>query len=48
MLLDTIENRAAAEGVGKQLLAHLDMHQSSDVLLSPWQHSIYPNSSTNR
>lgn len=45
---DTIENRQAAEGVAKQLLAHLDMHQSSDVLLSPWQHSIYPNTNSNR
>lgn len=45
---DTIENRQAAEGVAKQLLAHLDTHQSSDVLLSPWQHSIYPNTNSNR
>lgn len=37
----TIQNRTAAETVAKQLLAHLDHHQSSDVMLSPWQNHVY-------
>ncbi|XP_076252292.1 colorectal mutant cancer protein isoform X2 [Rhynchophorus ferrugineus] len=38
---DTIQNRTAAETVAKQLLCHLDTHQSTDVLLSPWQNHVY-------
>ncbi|XP_066248509.1 colorectal mutant cancer protein isoform X1 [Euwallacea similis] len=37
----TLENRTAAETVAKQLLAHLDHHQNSDVMLSPWQNHVY-------
>lgn len=38
---DTVQNRTAAETVARQLLSHLDTHQSSDVLLSPWQNHVY-------
>ncbi|CAG9769487.1 unnamed protein product [Ceutorhynchus assimilis] len=37
----TVQNRTAAETVAKQLLSHLDSHQNSDVLLSPWQNHVY-------
>ncbi|KAL1508848.1 hypothetical protein ABEB36_003678 [Hypothenemus hampei] len=40
----SVQNRAAAETVAKQLLSHLDQHQNSDVLLSPWQNNVYINS----
>lgn len=38
---NSVENRAAAETVAKQLLTHLDSYQSTDVLLSPWQNHVY-------
>ncbi|KAK9745908.1 PDZ domain of MCC-2 bdg protein for Usher syndrome [Popillia japonica] len=38
---ESLENRAAAETVAKQLLAHLDSFQNTDVLLSPWQNHMY-------
>ncbi|XP_050302509.1 colorectal mutant cancer protein isoform X2 [Anthonomus grandis grandis] len=37
----SVQNRTAAETVAKQLLSHLDSHQNSDVLLSPWQNHVY-------
>lgn len=40
--LDSIENRAAAESVAKQLLSYLDSNQqNTDALLSPWQNCVY-------
>ncbi|XP_017775119.1 PREDICTED: colorectal mutant cancer protein isoform X2 [Nicrophorus vespilloides] len=38
---ESVENRAAAESIAKQLLIHLDTYQSTDVLLSPWQNHVY-------
>lgn len=41
MILESIENRIAAESVAKQLLTHLDSYQNTDVLLSPWQNHAF-------
>ncbi|KAJ8959259.1 hypothetical protein NQ317_003855, partial [Molorchus minor] len=43
---ETVQNRAAAETVAKQLLHHLDSYQSTDVLLSPWQNHVYNSPTT--
>ncbi|XP_065156783.1 colorectal mutant cancer protein isoform X2 [Atheta coriaria] len=43
---ESLENRSAAETVARQLLSHLDSHQSTDVLLSPWQNNVYGSPTT--
>lgn len=42
LVLDSLENRVAAESVAKQLLSYLDCNQeNTQALLSPWQNCVY-------